>query len=152
MHGSSSVLHTLFSKVVLPALALPMTRIRKWVYFLWSFTASTSLIVVRYAGALRGGCALLGSRPDRTGTKWNAVNGIWFWHDLRYDASVREQGEMKVIYLSYRAYVHSTNQGSSPTFIKRRSYWWVYLAWRLTLVEHSVDFHTSRSYVNSVRA
>ena len=48
MHGSSSVLHTLFSKVVLPALALPMTRIRKWVYFSWSFTTSISLIVVRW--------------------------------------------------------------------------------------------------------
>jgi len=53
MDGSSVVLHTRFSSVVFPAFALPITRMRKWVYLARSFAASSRSTVT--AGATTGG-------------------------------------------------------------------------------------------------
>src|SRR6266581_5236285 len=46
MHGSSVVLQTRFKSVVLPALARPMTRIRKCLYFCRRSTASCKLLML----------------------------------------------------------------------------------------------------------
>jgi hypothetical protein len=54
MDGSSIVLHTRFSRVVFPAFALPITRIRKRVYLSRSFAASSGPIVTAGAGAAGG--------------------------------------------------------------------------------------------------
>jgi len=62
-------LQTRFSSVVLPAFALPITRIRKWVYLARSFAASSGLVVIvdtvgaRSAGGKgpAGGTATTGS-------------------------------------------------------------------------------------------
>ena len=46
MQGSSVVLQTRFKRVVLPALARPMTRIRKCLYFCRSSIASWELLML----------------------------------------------------------------------------------------------------------
>jgi hypothetical protein len=54
MDVSSFVLHTRFSRVVFPAFALPITRIRKRVYLARSFAASSGPIITAGAGAAGG--------------------------------------------------------------------------------------------------
>ena len=51
MDGSSVVLHTRFSRVVFPAFALPITRMRKQVYLARIFAASSGSIVTAGVGA-----------------------------------------------------------------------------------------------------
>ena len=65
MDGSSVVLHTRFNSVVFPAFALPITRIRKWVYLARSFAASSGSIVTAGAGAAGGTGATGGSATGR---------------------------------------------------------------------------------------
>ena len=54
MDVSSFVLHTRFSRVVFPAFALPITRIRKRVYLARSFAASSGPILTGGAGVAGG--------------------------------------------------------------------------------------------------
>jgi hypothetical protein len=54
MDGSSIVLHTRFSRVVFPAFARPITRIRKRVYLARSFAASSGPILTGGAGVAGG--------------------------------------------------------------------------------------------------
>ena len=75
-------MQTRFSSVVLPAFALPITRMRKWVYIALNFSASSGFIGIVDAVGVRSarGEGLAGSTATAEGAAMVAlVRGIFDW-------------------------------------------------------------------------
>jgi hypothetical protein len=68
-------LQTRLSSVVLPAFALPITRMRKWVYVARSFAASSSVIVTVGAGLTEGAGSVVDTVDTRSAGDAGSTNG-----------------------------------------------------------------------------